>query len=78
MAVQIESSANGVNIIFPFGEIRHDWADPYDYWGIAIAGSDEADSVWRITRIAVSIGGVTTTTVALDVAWDDRATETYA
>lgn len=77
MSVQIESGAGGVNIIFPFGEIRHDWDEPYDYFGIAVAGSSEADAVWRITRIEVSIGGVTTTTKAADVAWDDRSTEVY-
>ena len=59
--------------------LRHAWATPYSYCGQAPAGSAEAAEVWTITRLTISdAGAVTATETATNVAWDDRATATYA
>jgi len=59
-------------------ERRHEWADPYDYCGTALAGTAESAEAWTITRIEVAADGTTTTTSATAVAWDDRATASYS
>lgn len=56
---------------------RQDFQTPYSYCGIANPGSQETDSVWKITRIQVNLNGTITTTVATAVKWTDRYTATY-
>ena len=57
-------------------ECRSDFVDPYSYIGIAPVGSAESAAVWKITRIEI-VGNTITVTVATNVKWDDRLTETY-
>jgi len=56
---------------------RHAYASPYSYCGKAVDGALESEAVWTITRIELATDGTTTTTQAVDVAWDDRTTATY-
>ena len=56
---------------------RQDFQTPYSYCGIALPGSEETDSVWKITRIQVNNNGTITTAVATAVKWTDRYTATY-
>jgi hypothetical protein len=56
---------------------RQDFQTPYSYCGIALPGSEETDSVWKITRIQIQVDGSTTTTQATAVKWTDRYTATY-
>jgi hypothetical protein len=60
-------------------EVRSDFVTDTSYIGIAPNGSAESASVWTIYRnIIDSDGNITSTTVATNVAWDDRTTATYA
>jgi hypothetical protein len=56
--------------------VRADFDTVYSYIGAAPSGSSESAAVWRITRITISPAVVVET--AVDVAWDDRFTETYS
>jgi hypothetical protein len=56
---------------------RHDWQAPYSYCGKATGTPLDSDPVWTITRIELAADGTTTTTQAVNVAWDDRLTATY-
>lgn len=47
------------------------------YCGIAPFGSATSDPVWKVTKIIVNLDGSTTVTVANNIAWDNRLTETY-
>lgn len=43
------------------------------YQGYAIAGSDESDEVWSITKIITTISGtISSSSLFQDVAWSDR------
>lgn len=63
------------------------WAEPVrnfdlvgsvSYCGVAVAGSANASSVWKITRVTFALdGSVTSTGVVSGVAWNDRLTATY-
>lgn len=57
------------------GAVRSDQDGNYSYIGTAPKGSLDSSSVWKITRILLDDAS---TTMAVDVAWDDRLTETYA
>lgn len=60
---------------------RHDYvATGYgvSYCGVAITGSADSDPVWRITRITVQSNGSTVTAIAVNVAWTNRLSVTYA
>ena len=56
---------------------RQDFQTPYSYCGIAAPGSEETDSVWKITRLQIQIDGSTTTATATAVKWTERYTATY-
>ncbi len=56
-------------------DVLSDFDAPYSYMGVAPAGSATSASVWTITRIDTT--GPVVTAIAVDVAWDDRLTETY-
>lgn len=58
-------------------ERRHEFAEPYDYSGVAASGSDEAAEVWSLTRLTVAEDGSTVTETATD-SWDNRAAAVYA
>lgn len=47
------------------------------YCGIAVEGSLETDSVWKITRITIAVNGTTTTATATNVDWVNYLTHTY-
>ena len=55
--------------------VLSDFDAPYSYMGVAPVGSLTSDPVWTITRIDTT--GPVVTAIAVDVAWDDRLTETY-
>ena len=55
-----------------------DLVDSSTYCGVAVAGSSNSASVWKITKVTFADdGSVATTGVASNVAWDNRLTETY-
>jgi hypothetical protein len=55
-----------------------DLVDSSTYCGVAVAGSANSASVWKITKVTFADdGSVATTGVASNVAWNDRLTETY-
>jgi hypothetical protein len=56
---------------------KQDFQTPYSYCGLAAPGSDDNDSVWKITRLLVAANGTVTTAVATAVKWTDRYTATY-
>jgi hypothetical protein len=56
---------------------RQDFQTPYSYCGIAAPGSEETDSVWKITRLQVNLNGTITTATATAVKWTERYTSTY-
>jgi hypothetical protein len=57
---------------------RHDYVAPYDYIGKAVAGSTDASTAWKITRLTISdSGNVTETKSANNVNWTDHLTHTY-
>ncbi len=56
---------------------RQDFQTPYSYCGIAAPGSEETDSVWKITRLQVNLNGTITTATATAVKWTERYTATY-
>ena len=56
---------------------RQDFQTPYSYCGIAAPGSEETDSVWKITRLQVNLNGTITTATANAVKWTERYTSTY-
>jgi hypothetical protein len=77
MPINIQSSSGEANMSFPFGEIRHEWKEPYDYWGKADPGSDGSDPVWTVIRVEISSNGSRTTTTATNIAWENKADATY-
>jgi hypothetical protein len=60
---------------------RFDYIDgeiDYSYSGIALEGTSESTSSWKITRLTFSdTGSLSTTGVAQNVAWTERLTATY-
>jgi hypothetical protein len=48
-----------------------------NYCGIAPADSLENASVWKITRLTITLAGAVTTANAINVKWTDRETATY-
>jgi hypothetical protein len=65
-------------VAVPSPERRHDFASPYDYCGLAPAGSADSAAVWTITRITVASNGTTITGTATGVSWAGRASATYS
>ena len=57
-------------------ERRHDFQSPYDYCGIAPAGTLESTPNWTITRLTVALNGTTTTGQAIG-AWTNRTELIY-
>lgn len=48
------------------------------YCGVAVAGSANASSVWKITKVTFALdGSVASTGVASNVSWNNRLTATY-
>lgn len=69
-------SANSASWVEPARNF--DLVDSSSYCGVAPAGSSNAASVWKITKVTFALdGSVETTGVASNVAWDNRLTETY-
>lgn len=58
-------------------EKLHDYVAPYSYCGIALRGTTTSDSMWKVTKIEINENGTTTVTVAQNIAWDNRYSETY-
>jgi hypothetical protein len=55
-----------------------DLVDSSSYCGVAVAGSSNSASAWKITKVTfANDGSVAFTGVASSVAWDDRLTATY-
>lgn len=68
-----ENSASWVEPVRNF-----DLVDSSTYCGVANAGSQNSDSVWKITKVTFALdGSVESTGVASNVAWNDRLTATY-
>lgn len=57
---------------------RSDFVTDTNYLGVAVSGSSESASVWKIYKIVVSSSGATTKTSATNVAWTDRYTVIYS
>jgi hypothetical protein len=58
---------------------RFDYQAPYSYCGVALSSALESDNAWKITRIETATNGtVAATLVAINVAWTNRLTVTYA
>jgi hypothetical protein len=57
-------------------EVRHEWADPYDFIGSAPFGTLESENGWTITRMETD-AGVVIITHATSAIWNDRTTETF-
>lgn len=57
---------------------QSEYSAPYSYNGKAPEGSSTSENVWTITRLTIAEDGTTTTGVATNVAWDDRATVPYS
>ena len=57
---------------------RSDFVTDTNYIGVAVSGSSESASVWKIYKIVVSSSGATTKTSATNVAWTDRYTVIYS
>ena len=55
-----------------------DLVDSSSYCGVAVPGSLNSASVWKITKVTFALdGSVESTGVASGVAWNDRLTATY-
>ena len=55
-----------------------DLVDSSSYCGVAVAGSLNSASAWKITKVTFALdGSVASTGIASSVAWDDRLTATY-
>ena len=55
-----------------------DLVDSSSYCGVAVAGSSNSASAWKITKVTfANDGSVASTEVASSVAWDDRLTASY-
>jgi hypothetical protein len=55
-----------------------DLVDSSSYCGVAVAGSSNSASAWKITKVTfANDGSVASTGVASNVAWDDRLTASY-
>ena len=52
---------------------RHDWVAPYSYCGVALEGTGEDETGWRITRVNAD-GGF----AVAEGIWDNRTTEVYS
>lgn len=57
---------------------KSDFVTDTNYLGVAVSGSSESASVWKIYKIVVSSSGATTKTSATNVAWTDRYTVIYS
>jgi hypothetical protein len=56
---------------------KHNFVSGTSYNGKAPIGSLETDHLWNITKIIVSPNGTTTTTIANNVSWTNRLTNSY-
>lgn len=72
-------NANTLTISTINNIILSDVVDSTNYIGRAVAGTSTSSSSWRIKRtIYNSAGSVTSSTVANNVAWNDRLTASYS
>lgn len=72
-------NANTLTISTINNIILSDVVDSTNYIGRAVAGTSTSSSFWRIKRtIYNSAGSVTSSTVANNVAWNDRLTASYS
>lgn len=51
--------------------------ETYRYFGTAVSGSSETDSVWTIKRITLNDNGSISTSITTDVKWTDKLTINY-
>jgi hypothetical protein len=58
-------------------ERRHDFESPYDYCGVAPAGTLESIPNWTITRLTINPNGTTITQTAVG-AWTNRTELIYS
>lgn len=49
-----------------------------EYVGFAVRGTANGDSKWTIRKYTYTDNQVTSERVAVEVAWDNRASETYS
>lgn len=56
--------------------LRHSFATPLDYIGVAPTGTLETDPVWNITRLTTTLSGTSLSQTAVG-AWTNRTSLIY-